>query len=956
MRYLLLLLVWSLLTVRTDASVPVYKILQIDPGNDELRINTIFQDRDGFIWIGTSPGLFRYDGYQFDRAIFDSAGTSPEITCIAQDFGGNLYAGFADGSIFVREDGWRRIKSPVQSPVRSIVFHQGRMWLASYGEGIYYRENDKWIALKTPDNSIYALIYHASGKLLAGTDLGLLVIDANPPHQIRQFDQKDGLPDNIIKVIRKGFGNSVWLGTEEKGICEFDLSKKKFIVPEAFIDWNYGSVNSMALLPNEFWIATDRSGIIDFEFAGDRRIREFNRKTGWPFSTISAVLQDNQGNIWIAADNKLLLSPGEKTEFVLGGSGYSFKDVTAVASDGPGNVWMAAGNRLFRYSDLTAEAFHYLRDQEYKNLHITSLASDRHTIWIGTFDNGLFLLDTITGKTRKFDESEGLINASVISIAVNGDSVWLATLGGIALGIRDASGNYRFNDFGQEGAGRGFIYCVHVDRAGRVWFGTDGKGLIVYEHGIFREIPLPAFDKTRIIYSVVSDRYNNIWFSTQKDGVMRYDGRKFNVFDIRNGIREKEISALSTDNTGNVMVIHGKGIDLIHPQNLSVHPIGADAGIGSIEPNLNAVVRDRSGNVWIGTAGGLLRFYNYDRPGGYEPIIRIRKIYTYLNPGTGLRDSVFEYNQNQVSIEYIGLWFGNPESVKYQYRLKGYNDRWINTRDRVITFPNLSPGKYVFEVKATRNNDFRNAPVATYKFTIQKPFWQEWWFAGSIALLLIAGIFLFVRARSRRFRRMAQLEKERISYQYETLRSQINPHFLFNSFNTLISIIEDDREKAVEFAEKLSDYFRHMVQYRDKEVISLAREMELVQTYYYLQRQRFGENLTIETEIPEDLLNNYGVPPLSLQLLIENAAKHNAVSHETPLHIVVKAIGNSRLLVSNNLNPKSNPDRSTGIGLVNIIHRLKIVTNEEVEIRHTTTHFEVELPLVKIANYESIDR
>jgi sensor histidine kinase YesM len=137
-----------------------------------------------------------------------------------------------------------------------------------------------------------------------------------------------------------------------------------------------------------------------------------------------------------------------------------------------------------------------------------------------------------------------------------------------------------------------------------------------------------------------------------------------------------------------------------------------------------------------------------------------------------------------------------------------------------------------------------------------------------------------------------------------------------------------------------------MIQYREKDTITVAEELEMVNSYFYLQKKRFGTSLNLEYKIREEFLT-YKLPPLTLQLLIENAIKHNSVSKESPLLIRIIQTENNTLLIENNLNPKITPEPSTGIGLNNIINRIKILTNKDVRINRSSTHFTVELPIIK---------
>ncbi|MBK6987505.1 MAG: histidine kinase [Bacteroidetes bacterium] len=172
-----------------------------------------------------------------------------------------------------------------------------------------------------------------------------------------------------------------------------------------------------------------------------------------------------------------------------------------------------------------------------------------------------------------------------------------------------------------------------------------------------------------------------------------------------------------------------------------------------------------------------------------------------------------------------------------------------------------------------------------YRFVISPPFWQTWWFRTSVAIVTAILLVLIIRRRETRLRKLDLLQREKIEFQFETLKNQVNPHFLFNSFNTLVNVIETEPKLAVEYVQKLSEFFRSIVNYRDKNLIYLNEEISLLQNYIYIQRERYGENLKIVIDLKKETLSTFAIPPLTLQLLAENALKHNAISKETPLEI-----------------------------------------------------------------------
>jgi sensor histidine kinase YesM len=192
-----------------------------------------------------------------------------------------------------------------------------------------------------------------------------------------------------------------------------------------------------------------------------------------------------------------------------------------------------------------------------------------------------------------------------------------------------------------------------------------------------------------------------------------------------------------------------------------------------------------------------------------------------------------------------------------------------------------------------------------------------------------------------------QLKKENIASQFETLKNQVNPHFLFNSLNTLISIIPEDTRLAVDFVQKLSNVYRYILQNKDKELVTLAEEMKIAQAYLFLLKTRFGENLQVQINIPPVHLQKF-VAPLTLQMLLENAIKHNVVSSEKPLHIDLYVEKDEVLIVKNNLQRKSGLPDSTQTGLANISQRYKLLCQRTVEVIVTATNFMVVLPLLSV--------
>jgi len=193
------------------------------------------------------------------------------------------------------------------------------------------------------------------------------------------------------------------------------------------------------------------------------------------------------------------------------------------------------------------------------------------------------------------------------------------------------------------------------------------------------------------------------------------------------------------------------------------------------------------------------------------------------------------------------------------------------------------------------------------------------------------------------------LQRENIQFKFEALKNQLNPHFLFNTFSTLIELIPTNTELAEQYTRNLSSVYRYILTGKDKELVKLSEEINFVNAYMFLISIRFDDNVKLVIDVENEKYDYY-LPLLSLQLLIENAVKHNIISNRKPLLISIKSI-NSSLIVENNLQKKSSIENSTKIGLQNIITRYQLISSETVEIQQTETHFTVKLPLLKENSY-----
>jgi two-component system LytT family sensor kinase len=216
----------------------------------------------------------------------------------------------------------------------------------------------------------------------------------------------------------------------------------------------------------------------------------------------------------------------------------------------------------------------------------------------------------------------------------------------------------------------------------------------------------------------------------------------------------------------------------------------------------------------------------------------------------------------------------------------------------------------------------------------------------NVFLNTVNTIYFFIARLKKTEVEATKLKKANLEAQFEALRTQINPHFLFNCLNALSTLVYKDADVSAKFIGQLSNVYRYLLYNQDKRLVTLKQELEFLDSYVYLLKIRFGENIVItQNIIPEN--EKMFVPPAAVQMLIENAIKHNIVSSRNPLKIDIHS-SNGTLEVKNNLQEKTQKEESTFIGLANIRKRYAFLIEKEVKIEKTTESFKVALPLIKV--------
>ena len=240
---------------------------------------------------------------------------------------------------------------------------------------------------------------------------------------------------------------------------------------------------------------------------------------------------------------------------------------------------------------------------------------------------------------------------------------------------------------------------------------------------------------------------------------------------------------------------------------------------------------------------------------------------------------------------------------------------------------------------------------AMYDFAPQEgKNWIVWTFEGienNFSSIVGLCLFLIGKQHYESKNQIMQLQKEMKESELQLLRAQIDPHFLFNNLNILDILINLDPKKASRYTKRLSSLYRYMIRHKDQDVVSLKEEWQFSEDYIFLLEQRFDELFLFENSLEGKDLDSYFIPPASMQTLLENIVKHNFALPEEPIHATIY-LENDFLCVKNDRKPKENVKDSTGTGLTNLKKRIRLLTDQTVEIEQTEDTFTVKVPLVKL--------
>ncbi|MBN2214462.1 MAG: SpoIIE family protein phosphatase [Bacteroidales bacterium] len=754
-----------------------FKKLGIQQGICHPFVYTINQDRNGFIWIGTGEGLCKFDGFNFysDNGIDILKKDVVNISYKEED--GDLWFGFQNGAICYY-DGKKFALVETLESVKSTITgfsedEQGRMLVSTMNNGILVIENlaEKKRLLSQPDNKLITALTLKDDLLFTGTQNGLEIYryQSGDP-EIQMYIRIEELNFIKIQVIKPDTDrNEFWIGTEDEGIYLLSLKKDQtYRLNKIGVDKNLGNLNVQSVFKdagNNVWIGTLRDGVYKFQIPDTAgKINDFvnyDKNNGLTSNSIKNVFEDREGNIWIATygDGLALFLSDAITFFNYQINGFS-NNITSIAVQ-EDILWLGGREGLLKVRAGSGHAEKIFdTGKGLPGESVTALFYDKaRTLWIGTEKSGLYKMDLPSEKISRFSYIANSLGRSINSITGDGNILYAATNEGIYYFNLSTGDRVHYSTI--NGLPHNVIEHVFIDNENNLLFATQADG--IYSIDVFGEIKKRFSTGNYEIdfNSVTQDMNGHIWASTYGAGVCYFGDDTIVNFTTHEGLKSDFAYSIIASDEGSIWVGHRLGITRINIPEFSKYIYDVEKGITG-DCNQNSVFRDAGNNLYFGTTEGLIKYDpDKDIKTSIPPQTNIMRIFINDKPFDLSETILLPYARYKIRIEFIGLNYRDPESVRYQYKLDGYDPDWSETTSlNYVIYPRVQDGRYRFMVRSFYRDAYSQTIPEVFNLRIKLPFYKTAWFILLSSLILVLIVILIIKIRERKQKQLQEfLEK-----------------------------------------------------------------------------------------------------------------------------------------------------------------------------------------------------
>jgi ligand-binding sensor domain-containing protein/signal transduction histidine kinase len=965
-----------------------------ETGLPQNSVMAIDQTRDGYLWLATNGGLVRFDGAKF--TLFDVGNPlglrSTRIQALYEDRAGALWIGTAHGGLTRYADGTFRTYTKREGlPVDSVSFicedRKGRFWLAT-AEGLVRFEAGRFTLYTTrdglPSNPISQIAEDRQGDLWIGTQDGLVRFSGD---RFTTLTTRDGLPDNGIRAILPRRDGSVWLGMALGGVARLQAARVKAIYT---VSDGLPSNTVRALYEDRsgaLWVATNE-GVgrlapdgVSLGQSGNqvnspppqrRAFVAFTQDDGLSDDNIHSLLEDREGNFWVGTNTGGLnrLKTRQLTAFGRA-EGLPGDGIVPITEDAEGSLWigMTCGG-LVRYAKRVFTTYG-IKDGLPTECVWTLLADREGRLWIGTWGGGLTLRHRDGRFTTYTEATSGLSNDAVLSLFQDrAGTLWVGTGAGLNRLKDGVFTVYRTSN----GLVHDDVRFITEDRQGALWIGTTG-GASRFKDGTFTNYTTEQGLSYNFVRAIHETADGTLWFGTYGGGLNRFKNGRFTQLTTRHGLFENVISRILEDDDGNFWMTGNKGIVRVKRQELdalaegkpgAITPVvyGVGDGMRSSECNGGgqpAGWKGRDGRLWFPTAKGLVmadpkRITSNTVP----PSVLIERVLVNKREQAAQQDVRVPPGAGEMEIHYTGLSFSAPEHVRFRYKLAGLDVNWTDAGTRrTAYFSRVPPGRYTFTVSAANRDSVWSTADATLRFQVIPPFYRTWWF---MAFAAVGASGLAFAIHDRRVRQLTKAKAAQEAFSRRLIESQESERKriaaeLHDSLGQTLIVIKnralltrqtpEDHKRAFEQIDEIADAATHAIE-EVREISYNLRPYHLDRLGLtraiaaMLERVSKANGLRITKDLDEldgllsneDEINVYRI----VQEGVTNIVKHAAA---TEAGVAIKReAGRVRIMIRDNGKgfsgdgttglPRDGSGDERGFGLIGIAERARLMSSEPI--------------------------
>lgn len=871
-----------LIAVHATGQQYFFRNYSVESGLPFVQVFCLYQDSNGYLWSGGYGGLSRFDGKVFGNYNRKNGLVDHIVNAICADGTGNIFVGtnkglsVLKGKKFTSYDSFGGYQKPLITSFCKGYHHS--IYIGTR-RGLYMYKDEKVMKVKKLDKFSVNCLYNPDTTVIfVGTNRGLVLFGHRT---FRLIDRAVGLAGNNVTAITR-HGRFLVIGTNT-GLSFYDLVTGKITNYDESSGLLDEDITSLLDEDGKFLWVGSQSGLLRFD---GKQFEHYTIAPGNNSNQVRCIIRDREANIWIGTHSGLYrYRDNSFASFSESGIGSAF--IFQIFRDHAYNLWVTTQNNgIFRHNG--DRFIHYTEEQGVTNNTCRSGLQDRKGRLL--FGAGSSLLEFRQGRFFEHPLPPELTGEIEVMYEARDGDLWLGGNNGICrVSWRDGRPHDRFYRISSKEPFTVYGFCE--DGQGRIYAGTHRAGLFRLDNDTMVNIsdPLNLNEETFFTLRYTSGKI----FAASLNGVLVLDlesGKLQRITDL-DGLNSELVYSLEfTRDMRYLWIGTNQGINRLDLQQylntgrVRLTSYGMQEGFTGVECNSNGIWEDEDGTLWFGTVSGLVRHQPFSYRVNRVPNKTLIQSIRIMNEDTLLGDSAsLPGDLSTVAFYYRGICLTNPEKVLYRRRMLGLEqeEEWsAHGTENYIKYTNLPAGRYTFQILSSNNEGVWNATPTSFSFRIRPPFYLTWWFLLVTALLLFAAIYTVFMVRIYNIKKKQRLEFERkvemSRIELKALRAQMNPHFIFNSLNSIQHyIFHTKSEEAIRYLNKFARLVRIILNNSEKPTVSVGDDIEALKLYLELEQMRFEDKFDYEVVVDESVDPDYDImPPLLMQPYVENAILH----------------------------------------------------------------------------------